>query len=223
MSLAWVLGADDPDRLAAFWSSLLDRPAVASEHGLLLPGTVSLLVEASTAPRTTPDRMHVHLTSDAVTQEETVARVLGLGGRHLDVGQRPAEGHVVLADPEGNALCVIEPGNRFLAETGFLGEVACDGSRAVGAFWSEALGWPLVWDSGDETAVQSPEGGTKVAWGGAPSRPIARPCRQRLALLAAQPAAEVDRLVALGAVVDGDVLLDPDGGELSVLSAPRAP
>ena len=218
MTLVWVLGADDPQRLAGFWSALLDRPVERAHGGLLLPGTVSLLVEASTAPRTTPDRMHMHLTSDAVTQEETVARVLALGGRHLDVGQRPEEGHVVLADPEGNALCVIEPGNRFLAGTGFLGEIACDGSRAVGVFWSQALGWPLVWDEGDETAVQSPQGGTKVAWGGAPSHPITRPCRQRLALVG-----DVERLVALGAVLDGDVLLDPDGGELSLLSAPPAP
>lgn len=85
MSLLWVLGADDPSLVASFWSVLLDRPVVPALGGLLLPGTLSLLVEESAAPRTTPDRMHVHLTSDAVAQEATVARVLDLGGRHLDV------------------------------------------------------------------------------------------------------------------------------------------
>ena len=79
----------------------------------------------------------------------------------------------MLADPEGNAFCVIGPGNSFLAGCGFLGEVACDGGREVGLFWSEALGWPLVWDQDEETAVQSPLGGTKIAWGGPPDSPEA--------------------------------------------------
>ena len=30
----------------------------------------------------------------------------------------------MLADPEGNEFCVIEPGNGFLAGCGFLGELA---------------------------------------------------------------------------------------------------
>ncbi|MGH3368116.1 MAG: VOC family protein, partial [Nocardioidaceae bacterium] len=30
-----------------------------------------------------------------------------LGARHIDIGQRPEEGHVVLADPEGNEFCVL--------------------------------------------------------------------------------------------------------------------
>jgi len=59
-------------------------------------------------------------------QQQTVARLLGLGARHIDIGQRPEEGHVVLADPEGNEFCVIEPGNNFLADCGFIGAVACD-------------------------------------------------------------------------------------------------
>ena len=78
-----------------------------------------------------------------------------LGGRHLDLGQLPEEGHVVLADPGGNEFCVIEPGNNFLAGCGFLGEVSCNGTRDVGLFWRDALGWQLVWDQDEETAVQS--------------------------------------------------------------------
>ena len=90
--------------------------------------------------------------------QRVVDEALGLGAHHLDVGQLPEEGHIVLADPEGNELCVIPPDSSFLAGTGFLGELACDGSRDVGVFWSEALGWPLVWDEDEETAVQSPAG-----------------------------------------------------------------
>ena len=78
-----------------------------------------------------------------------------------------------------------------------------------------------MWDEDQETAVQSPHGGTKVAWGGPPVAPKHRRNRQRfdLALTDGDPAAEIDRLVAMGAIRlggtgDGAVeLADPDGNE----------
>jgi hypothetical protein len=157
-----------------------------------------------------------------------VARALDLGARHLDVGQRPEEEHVVLADPEGNEFCVIEPGNAFLADCGRLGALACDGSRAVGYFWSGALGWPLVWDQDEETAIRSPHGGPKVTWGGPPVQPRRGRDRLRLDVAPAaggDPRAEVERLLALGATrLGGDAgpveMADPDGNEFRVL--PRA-
>jgi hypothetical protein len=116
---------------------------------------------------------------------------------------------------------VIEPGNNFLAGCGFLGEVSCEGTREVGLFWRDALGWPLVWDRDEETAVQSPGGGTKISWGGQPVVPKNGRNRQRLDLAAPDVAAEVPRLVALGATELGDQhgrveLADPDGNEFSV-------
>ena len=132
-----------------------------------------------------------------------------------------AQPDVVLGDPEGNALCVIPAGNAFLDGCGPLGELACDGTRELGLFWSAALGWPLVWDQGDETAVQSPAGGTKVAWGGPPLAPKVGRSRQRLEIATdADLDAEVDRLRALGATPLSPVagvsveLADPDGNEL---------
>jgi hypothetical protein len=91
----------------------------------------------------------------------------------------------------------------------------------VGLFWRDALGWPLVWDRDGETAVQSPWGGTKVSWGGPPLASKNGRNRQRLDLAAPDLAAEVGRLVALGATElggrDGGVeLADPDGNEFSV-------
>ena len=77
----------------------------------------------------------------------------------------------MLADPEGNAFCVIEPGNSFLADCGFIGALSGDGSQATGYFWSAALDWPLVWDQDEETAIRSPHGGPKVTWGGPPLKP----------------------------------------------------
>jgi predicted enzyme related to lactoylglutathione lyase len=158
-----------------------------------------------------------------------VDRALEIGGRHIDVGQLPEEGHVVLADPEGNEFCVIEPGNKFLADTGFIGAVASDGSQEVGYFWSKALDWPLVWDQDQETAIQSPHGGPKITWGGPPVAP--KNGKNRLHFDIAPPVgidqqAEVERLVSLGATridigqgnVGWVVMADPDGNEFCVLS-----
>ena len=192
---------------------------------MLLPGEATQLglrFVASSSERVGLNRMHLHLTSAGPgDQQATVTRALGLGARHLDVGQRPEEPHVVLADPEGNEFCVIPAGNSYLEGCGFLGELTCDGSRAVGLFWSAALGWPLVWDQDEETAVQSPCGGTKVAWGGPPLAPRRGPDRQHFELVVPDPdlRAEVHRLTALGATViaEGDdatvVLADPDSTE----------
>ncbi|SBT39195.1 VOC family protein [Micromonospora auratinigra] len=221
------VAAHDPARLARFWADLLDRSVVAEAGGLLLPGgdgQVGLRFVAG-EPGPVPHYLHLHLTSDsAADQEQRVATALRLGGRHLDVGQRPEEGHIVLADPAGYEFCVIEPGNSYLAGCGPLGELACDGTRGVGLFWGAALDWPLVWDRDEETAVQSPQGGTKVAWGGPPVHPRAGrgPQRFELVCAGADQRAEVERLVALGATrLDDDpdgaaVLADPDGTEFRV-------
>ena len=234
--VALCFDANDPAGLARFWSGVLGWESAGDppHPGVtLLPRDDTgfrIRFEPTLHPRSGRNHMHFDLTSDSLEQQErTVARALGLGARHVDVGQRPDEGHVVLADPEGNEFCVIEPGNSFLADCGFIGALACDGSQEVGYFWSEALGWPLVWDQAQETAIRSPHGGPKINWGGPPLMP--RVGKDRLhfdlaPLAGGHLRAEVDRLVSLGArPVDigsregsWDVLADPDGHEFRVLS-----
>lgn len=221
--------AEDPPRVAGFWASLLGRELVEDASGVLLPGDgtqVGLRFVPGRPPGAAPARVHLHVSSsEAVDQQQRVATALQLGAGHLDVGQRPEEGHVVLADPEGNAFCVIEVGNTFLAGCGLLGELACEGTREVGQFWSVALDWPLVWDQDQETAVQSPHGGTKVAWGGPPVAPPRERERQWFELVPAEgdQQAEIDRLVALGATrlrgaaAGGVALADPDGNAFTLM------
>ncbi len=215
----------DAAAAAAFWAGLLQRDLLDEAGGVLVPGDptqVGLRFLTSDTEQTGPRRLHLHLTSTSLEdQQRTVESALRLGGRHLDVGQAPEDDFVVLADPGGNELCVIEPRNGFLAGTGQLGEVTCDGTRDVGLFWSRALDWPLVWDQDEETAVQSPLGGTKVSWGGPPVAPKHGRNRQRLDLVTADPGREADRLIALGAtrltdLVDGIELADPDGNEFGL-------
>jgi len=233
--VALTFDAQDPAGLARFWGSFLGRETLEDPRDgfLVLPSDdtqIRLRFVPSQEQKTFPNKIHFDLTSATPEdQPRTVARALELGARHIDVGQLPEEGHVVLADPEGDEFCVIEAGNNFTAGCGFIGALSCDGSQEVGYFWSEALGWPLVWDQDQETAIQSPRGGSKIAWGGPPLDP--KPAKNRLHFDLAPPAdgdqqAEVDRLLSRGASrldigqgdVDWVVMADPDGNEFCVLT-----
>ena len=232
---ALCFDANDPGLLARFWSGLLGWELTPDRDDslALVPddGTgFRMRFVASREQKVGQNRIHLDLTSSSLeAQQDTVARALALGARHIDIGQLPEEAHVVLADPEGNELCVIEPGNNFLADCGFIGAINCEGSQEVGYFWSAALGWPLVWDQDQETAIQSPRGGTKIAWGGPPLAPKVGKGRVHLDLVPGTDSdqrAEVDRLLSLGATridigqgdVDWVVLADPDGNEFCVLT-----
>ncbi|MFE9773476.1 VOC family protein [Streptomyces sp. NPDC005931] len=224
--------AHEPERLARFWSGVL---SLETAHDLydgvaLKSGNDAgyrLGFRPTQAQKLAQNRLHFDLTSSSPEdQKETVARALDLGAQHADVGQGPDASHVVLADPEGNEFCVIAPGNGFLTGCGVIGALACDGSQAVGYFWSEALGWPLVWDQDEETAVQSPNGGTKITWGGPPLMPDpGKDIHFDLAPDGDQQT-EVERLLSLGAKrldpaqgEDGAVLLaDPDGNKFRLLT-----
>jgi catechol 2,3-dioxygenase-like lactoylglutathione lyase family enzyme len=233
--VALCFDAHDPHGLARFWAGVLGwEPVEDPQDGFaLLPGDDTgfrLRFLLSHERKAGQNNMHFDLTSPSLEgQQETVARALELGGRHIDIGQRPDEDHVVLADPEGNEFCVIEPGNKFLADCGFIGAVSGDGSQDTGYFWSKALGWPLVWDQDEETAIRSPHGGPKITWGGPPLMP--KTGKDRLHFDLAPPAdgdqqAEVDRLISLGATrvdigqgeVGWVVMADPDGHEFCVLT-----
>ena len=234
--VAVTFGAEDPDALARFWAHALRwevgpqadegvglRPTDGTRFGLrFVPASVD---------QTSRQRMHLDLTTTSVgDQQESAAELVERGGRHVDIGQTPEEGHLVLADPEGNLLCLIEPDNRFLADCPRLGAVNCDGSRATGVFWSEALGWPLVWDQDEETAIRAPGGtGPVITWGGPPLNPKDGQNRLHLDLAPRSTTtqdAELARLLALGAArsdgnahpADRIALTDPDGNELCLLA-----
>jgi predicted enzyme related to lactoylglutathione lyase len=233
--VALCFDANDPLHLARFWASALRWTTYDETNDAisLVPTDdtrFSILFRPVAEKKAGKNRVHLDLTTTSIEdQTETVRRLVELGARHIDIGQGPDEPHVVLADPEGNEFCVIEPDNSFLAGCGRLGAIVSDGSREVGYFWSEALGWPLVWDQDDETAIRAPDGtGPFITWG--PPVPE-KVTKNRLHLDIAPPAngdqrAEVDRLVSLGATridigqgdVDWVVMADPDGNEFCVLS-----
>lgn len=232
------IDANDPDRLGAFWGGVLGWTS-AGGHGdvALVPHDdtgFTIRFSPTDARKVGLNQMHFDLTSTSLEdQRATVERALRFGATHLDVGQGQDASHVVLQDPEGNEFCVIEPGNSFLAECGFIGAIASEGSQEVGYFWSEALGWPLVWDQDEETAIRSPHGGPKITWGGPPLTPKTAKYRWHFDLSTdpGSQRAEVDRLLALGAsradigqgAVDWVVMTDPDGHEFCVAATSEEP
>lgn len=112
--VALCFDADDPLRLARFWSGVLGWETSDDEHEViaLIPSDDTgfrLEFCYSQEQKVGQNQMHLDLTSTSLEdQQQTVERSLRLGARHIDIGQRREEGHVVLADPEGNEFCVEE-------------------------------------------------------------------------------------------------------------------
>lgn len=221
---ALSIDAHDPERLADFWGAFLGRERTSYDDGVPTLAPVQepwleLRFPQATATKTARNLMHLEVVGQrGENQQKVVERALSLGAVHTDVGQLPEEDHVVLADPEGNEFCVIESTSRWLAGCGFEGSLACDGTHDVGQFWSAALDWPLVHDEGEETGIQHLEGGTKIAWGGAPLMEHPRKDWLHFDLAASDLEAEIDRLVGLGAMTvsgsacrHGVAMLDVDG------------
>ncbi|TDK28174.1 VOC family protein [Arthrobacter crusticola] len=226
-----TFSSPDPERLAGFWGGLLGRD-ITIERGApsltALPGVgFSLRFVAGAGEKWGPNQMHPDLKPESIhEQASAVDRALELGARHLDVGQGPDAEHVVLADPDGNELCILEPGGSFLAGCPFFSSLAGAGPAEVGYFWCDALAWNLVWDQAGETAVQAPTGGPKITWGGGPVAPKLGRNRLHLDLTPSAPStidAEVGRLLALGAThvnagcADGIGMADPGGNEFCVV------
>lgn len=240
--VAIAFDAADPHELARFWSRALrwEISETADADVELVPTDVTtfrLVIRRGAEPKRGQNRIHFDLTTTSPEDRDTtVADLLASGATPADVGQGPDVRHVVLADPEGNELCVIEPEDRFLASCPRLGAVNCDGTRALGQFWSAALDWPLVWDRDEETAIQAPDGtGPKITWSGPPLMP--RHGRERLHLHVAPvgsstAGAAAVELASLGATrLDAEsapgcpgaiALADVDGNPLCVVERPPA-
>lgn len=109
---ALEVDALSPQELATFWSRLLGRDINSADA--CLPGRsepdFTLRFVLTDTPKSALHRMHFDRTSSSEEdQQRTVALALELGARHFDVGQRGDEGHVVLADPEGNEFILSRP------------------------------------------------------------------------------------------------------------------
>jgi predicted enzyme related to lactoylglutathione lyase len=235
-----VVDAADPAALARWWAEALGWAITWEEPDEVAvepPGPdglgVPLVFVPVADPKVTKNRVHLDLRSaDVDDQAAQVARLTGLGARPADIGQGDVP-WVVLADPEGNELCVLDPRDEY-AGTGAVAAIVVDAAdpAALARFWAEAAGWSLVETTGWSASLRAPSGTgpflelIKV--------PDPKRVKNRLHLDVApyrgdDHAAEVARLRDLGGtpadVGQGDVpwvvLADPEGNELCVLT-PRS-
>ncbi|MFI8849877.1 VOC family protein [Streptomyces sp. 891-h] len=231
----------DASAVGRFWAEALGWSAyspgvttyVGPAGGLVWPHPVAVGIDVVPVPEPkTPTKNRVHLdlaTTSADHQEELVARLKELGATAVDVGQGEVPWQV-LADPEGNEFCVLEPRESY-RDTGPIAAVVvdCVDPRAMARFWGEAMDWTLH-EVTDDLAVM------RSAKGVGPCLEFLRtadvktvPDRVHLDLLpypGDDKAAEVARLRSLGAtdldLGQGDVpwtcLCDPEGHEFCVLA-----
>nr|WP_269330091.1 VOC family protein [Kineosporia babensis] len=110
---AITVQAREPLPLAQFWAQAVGGAVmVGSEHVTALdPGSGPLIqFVRSAAPKIVKNRIHLDVRPFAGDDPEAEAkRLLARGARPADVGQSGAEPWVVLADPEGNEFCVLDP------------------------------------------------------------------------------------------------------------------
>ncbi|MEW2524206.1 VOC family protein [Streptomyces sp. NPDC047071] len=231
--------ARDNSAVGRFWAEALgwkvtgDKGAETNvePEGFSYPGAAAVCVDVIGVPesKTVKNRVHVDLaTTSAAHQAELVARLKDLGATPADVGQGDVP-WTVLADPEGNEFCVLEPRETY-RDTGPMAAVVvdCADPRAMARFWGEAMDWTVHEVTDDRAALRSAEGVGPYLEFLRSSDPKTVWNRVHLDLRpygGDDQAAEVARLQALGATrvdVGGDmawtVLADPEGNEFCVLT-----
>ncbi|MEU7751010.1 VOC family protein [Micromonospora sp. NPDC049101] len=110
-----TLDVEDLDVMVAFWSAALGYEVERGDDGsakLWPPGqspatAPTVWLQGSGTTKRGKNRLHLDLVADTDPETE-VRRLLGLGARHVDVGQTGTERFTVLADPEGNEFCVLD-------------------------------------------------------------------------------------------------------------------
>ncbi|MEO3779550.1 VOC family protein [Micromonospora sp. B11E3] len=114
MTSVWAsltVDAGDPARLARWWAEALGYQVVTERPDEVeirqspdrLPGIVFVPVPDD---KQVKNRLHIDLRPADLEAE--VERLVDMGARHVDIGQRDV-GWTVLADPEGNEFCVLRP------------------------------------------------------------------------------------------------------------------
>lgn len=108
-----VIDCAVPERVAAFWSEVLDwEPQREREYvwmsasGSPADGGLILVFVPVPEPKTVKNRVHIDVSPRGCEQAEEVERLVRLGARRVDIGQGEVP-WVVLADPEGNEFCVL--------------------------------------------------------------------------------------------------------------------
>src|ERR1700743_2930136 len=212
-----VADANDPPALARFWADALgwvigdvaDDEVDVWPEGYSYPDPVALplVFVPVPEPKQVKNRVHLDLAStSAEHQAELVSRLRDLGATPADIGQGPEVPWTVLADPEGNEFCVLEPREMYL-DTGPVAAVITDCADPAGLarFWTAAAGWPVARSHEVIVSLRAPSGvGPFLEFLRVPD---AKPVKNRWPADMGQ-----------GPEVTWTVLADPEGNEFCILT-----
>ena len=239
-----TFACEDSRALAEFWAAVLRYDTEPSDNDCFARGDGPELFFKK-MPKSPTIELPIHLDVNVPDREAEVQRLLGLGARLVttktEVIGELTETFTILRDPEGNGFCV-QPDPR--TERPYVGNVtfSCAAPRKLGAFWSEALGWPeqvapedflqMLWDAGLDRAqyeayyaALSPDGSRPrfLFQRREKSRPESYPIH--LDFVTDDREAEIRRLERIGATVEetktaGDrtwtVMRDPEANPFCV-------
>ncbi|MFG1791425.1 VOC family protein [Nocardia sp. NPDC049149] len=232
-----VFDADRPRFVADFWAELLGWAVTidrSDEVDVAAPdpdgADLALTFLPAARAKQGKNRIHLDLASRSFDHQRVqVDRALALGARRIDIGQG-AVPWVVLADPEGNEFCVLEPREEYV-DTGAVAAIVVDTRDPVrlAEFWSAASGWPVAHGGERWAGLRSATGlGSWLEFVRTPEQKSG-PNLLHLDLTSFDDhAAEVARLRAAGAVPSerdvrnpeqGLSLADPETNEFCVLRA----
>lgn len=227
-----AVDAAEPASIARFWSELLGWPILLEDPDevYIEDPHMGIVFVPVPEPKVGKNRVHLDLASTSLDEQaEIVARAERLGARRIDIGQGDSK-FVVLADPDGNEFCVLEPRDIYRGSGAVAAIVQdCADPGAIAALWSAVMGWPIGNRTGWSVSLRHPDG--TGPWFELLRVPDVKQVKLRVHIDVAphaddDHAAEVARLIALGAstvdIGQGDVpwevLADPEGSEFCVLS-----
>ena len=106
-----VIDCHDPQALAAFWSAALGVPVAYEWHQYVMLGVTGdghpgLAFQRVPEPKQGKNRVHLDLTVDDLDRSQ--ASVEALGGTFVEEHGEASVTVRVMADPEGNELCLVK-------------------------------------------------------------------------------------------------------------------
>ena len=235
-----VIDAAEPARVARFWAAALgwemaaDGPEVANVRppGYSYPDPVAQLLVVLSVPESKPAKNRVHLnlaTRSAAHQAAEVDRLLSLGAVPADVGQGDVPWRV-LADPEGNEFCVLDPRPAY-RDTGPVAAIVADCADldVMAGFWELAAGWTRRGVADGRVMLRSPRNvgpflelqrvpevktaKNRLHWDVAPEKGEDQAAAVRLLRAAGAVPADIGQ-----GDVSWQVMADPEGNEFCVLT-----
>lgn len=151
-----------PMRLARWWARVLDWAVDTSATDPVVrsagPG-VPLLFTGAEREKSGKNGVHLDLRSESHDHERTMLlRLFNAGARFADIGQGENVPWVVMTDPDGNELCLLEP-RKSDVDTGAVHSVVVDSADPArdARRWTDTTSLIVVHREPHLVALHSPD------------------------------------------------------------------